>query len=264
MDFTVDGKRAFAYTAAHDIDPAKPTVALVHGAGLDHSWWGLQSRYLGYHGFNVLAADLPAHGRSEGPPLTSVQAMADWVVRLLDAAGVERAAVAGHSMGTLVAVECAARHPARVTRIALLGTAYPMTVSDAFLEAARKNEQTAFDMSTIWGHAPRAPLGGNPNPGMWMYGDSLARLARLAPGVLYAGLKASNDYAEGTQSAAKVGCPVLFILGNRDQMTPPRVGAEFSKAFKSAQTVLLPPSVHSLMAEAPDATLDALGAFLRA
>ena len=46
---------------------AKPTVVFVHGAGLDHSWFGLQSRYFGYHGRNVLALDLPGHGRSRGP-----------------------------------------------------------------------------------------------------------------------------------------------------------------------------------------------------
>lgn len=262
MDFTVDGKKAFAYTAAHAIDAAKPTIAFVHGAGLDHSWFGLQSRYFGYHGFNVLALDLPGHGRSEGPPLESVEAMADWVVRLLDAAKIERAALVGHSMGALTVLECAARHPGRVTRIALLGMAYPMKVSEAFLEAARRNEQAAYDMDTIWGHAPQVPLGANPNPGMWMYGDNLARLARLAPNVLYTGLKACNDYAGGEASAAKLDCPVLFLVGSRDLMTPPRVAAAFVKAFKSAQTVLLPPSGHSLMAEAPDATLDALIDFL--
>jgi len=262
MDFTVDGRRAFAYTAAHELDAAKPTVVFLHGAGLDHSWFGLQSRYFGYHGYNVLALDLPGHGRSEGAPLESVEAMADWVVRLLDAAQVERAALVGHSMGALTAIECAARHPARVERIALLGVAYPMKVSAAFLEAARRNDPAAFDMDTIWGHAPRVPLGGNPNPGMWMYGDTLARLARLRPGVLHAGLKACNDYATGLESAAKVGCPVLLVLGNRDLMTPPRNATQLAKAFKSAQTVLLPPSGHSLMAEAPDSTLDALIPFL--
>jgi hypothetical protein len=57
MQLQLNGKAAFAYTAAHDIAPAKRSVVFVHGAGLDHSWWGLQSRYFGYHGFNVLAVD---------------------------------------------------------------------------------------------------------------------------------------------------------------------------------------------------------------
>jgi len=262
MNFPVDGKQVFAYTAAHAIDAARPTVVFLHGAGLDHSWFGLQSRYFGYHGRNVLALDLPGHGRSEGPPLASVEAMADWVVRVLDSLGLANAALVGHSMGALIAVECAARHPARVERIALIGVAYPMKVSDAFLEAARRNEHDAFDMSTIWGHAPQVPLGGNPNPGMWMYGDTLARLARLAPGVLYNDLKACNDYAAGMEGAARVKCPALFLLGRRDVMTPPRSAAPLAQAVAGSRTVLIGTSGHSLMAEAPDAVLDALIEFL--
>src|SRR6185369_5085762 len=184
MNFEVAGKRVFAYTAAHELDPAKPTVVFIHGAGLDHSLFGLQSRYFAYHGRNVLALDLPGHGRSEGPPLPSIGAMADWLFSVLDAQDIAGASIVGHSMGALVALEAANRKPERVERIACIGVAYPMKVSEAFLEAARKNEQAAFDMETIWGHAPQVPFGGNPNPGMWMYGDALARLARLAPGVL--------------------------------------------------------------------------------
>jgi pimeloyl-ACP methyl ester carboxylesterase len=263
MDFTVDAKQAFAYTAAHDLDPAKPTIAFVHGAGLDHSWWGLQSRYFGYHGWNVIACDLPGHGRSAGPPAESVEAAADWVMRLLDAAKVAKASVVGHSMGSLIALECAARHPARIDRIALLGTGFPMNVSDGFLDAARNNDQSAYDMETIWGHAPQVPFGSNPNPGMWMYGDTLARLSRLAPGVLYNDLRACKEYASGLQSAAKVACPAMFISGGRDMMTPPKAAGALIQALSGAVTVSIRSSGHSLMAEAPDATLDALAGFFR-
>ena len=262
MNLAVDGKQVFAYTAAHAIDAARPTVAFLHGAGLDHSWFGLQSRYFGYHGRNVLALDLPGHGRSDGPPLASVEAMADWVVRVLDSQGLDKAALVGHSMGSLIALECAARHPERVERIALIGVAYPMKVSDAFLEAARENRHDAYDMSTIWGHAAQVPLGGNPNPGMWMYGDTLARLERLAPGVLYSDLKACNDYAAGLDSAARVKCPALFLLGRRDVMTPPRAAAGLAQAIAGSRTLQIGSSGHSLMAEAPDAVLDALIEFL--
>ncbi|MDH3320319.1 MAG: alpha/beta hydrolase [Betaproteobacteria bacterium] len=262
MNLTVDGGQAFAYTAAHALDPAKPTVVFAHGAGLDHSWFGLQSRYFGYHGRNALALDFPGHGRSPGPPLATIPEMADWLLRLLDAAKLDKASVAGHSMGALVALECAARHAQRIERIALLGVAYPMKVSAAFLEAAQENRQDAYDMETIWGHAPQVPLGGNPNPGMWMYGDTLARLARLAPGVLYSDLTACNEYAGGEAAAAKVKCPVLFVLGQRDQMTAAKAGLAFARTLPGAQVVQIAPSGHSLMAEAPDAVLDALAAFL--
>jgi pimeloyl-ACP methyl ester carboxylesterase len=258
MDLTVGGRKAFAYTAAHAIDLAKPSVVFVHGAGLDHSGWGLQSRYFGYHGRNVLALDLPGHGRSEGPPLADVAAMADWVIAVMDAAKLGKAAVVGHSMGALVALEFAARHAARARGIALVGVAYPMKVSDAFLAAAKANDQSAYDMETIWGHAAQVPLAGNPSPGMWMYGDFLARLSRLAPDVLHTDLTACNSYAGGLESAAKVKCPALFVLGARDVMTPPKAAQALAAAIAGARTVTLPPSGHSLMVEAPDATLDAL------
>ena len=250
---------AFAYTANHEIDPAKRTVVFIHGAGLDHSWFGLQSRYFGYHGYNVLALDLPGHGKSAGPALTTVPAMTDWVVQLLDNLKISKASFVGHSMGTLISLDCAARHPSRVERIALIATAAPMKVGEAFLDAAKRNSYDAFDMSTIWGHAPQVPLGANPNPGMWMYGDTQARLERLAPGVLHADLKACNDY----QFAGEVKCPVLFILGRRDVMTPPRAAKALQEKIPGAKTVVIDFSGHSLMAEAPDATLDALIEFLK-
>jgi pimeloyl-ACP methyl ester carboxylesterase len=259
VNLQVDGKAVFAYTANHPLERAKRTLVFIHGAGLDHSWFGLQSRYFGYHGWNVLALDLPGHGRSAGPALDSLPALADWLVRVLDAAKLQSAALVGHSMGTLIALDCAARHVERVERIALIATAYPMKVSDAFLEAAKRDEYTAFDMHTIWGHAPQVPLGGNPNPGMWMYGDTQARLERLAPGVLYADLKASNDYV----FAGGVKCPALFILGKRDMMTPARAAKRLQEQIPGARTVLVDYSGHSLMAEAPDAVLDALIEFLQ-
>jgi pimeloyl-ACP methyl ester carboxylesterase len=258
MIVTVNGAPAYAYTADHAVDPAKPTVAFVHGAGLDHSWFALQSRYFGYHGRNVLALDLPGHGRSGGAPIPTVPKMADWVLAVLQALRIDKASVVGHSMGALVALECAARHPARVERIACIGVSYPMKVSDAFLDAARRNDTAAFDMSTIWGHGASVPLAGNPNPGMSMYGDMLARLRRLAPGVLYNDLEACNDYVFD----GPVGCPALFVLGRRDVMTPPRNARALIEKIAQAKTVVIEGSGHALMAEAPDATLDALIEFL--
>lgn len=260
MELVADRKRAFAYTATHSIDPRKATIVFVHGAGLDHSSFGLQSRYFGYHGRNVLALDLPGHGRSEGAPIPTVAGMASWVCNLMQEIEVPSFSMVGHSMGALVALECANRQPERIERVALIGVAYPMKVSDAFLGAAQRNEQTAFDMETIWGHAPQVPFGGNPNPGMWMYGDTLARLRRLAPGVLYNDLKACNEYAS---DFANIKCPVLLILGKRDAMTPPKSAFALSKLLKHCETQVIDLSGHSLMAEAPDQTLDALVGFFR-
>ena len=138
MQFNVNGKQAYAYTGGKTFDATLPTVVFVHGAQCDHSVWILQSRYLAHHGYGVLALDLPGHGRSAGPALARVEDLADWVAGALDAAGVEAGALVGHSMGSLIALECAARHPARVTKIALLGD----RLSDESVgRAARSDEE---------------------------------------------------------------------------------------------------------------------------
>src|ERR1700682_4774163 len=130
MWIPVHGENVYAYTGARVFDGALPTVVFVHGAPNDHSVWALQSRYFAHHGNNVLAIDLPGHGRSDGAPLPSVERIADWIIALLDAMDVERAALVGHSLGALAALDAAARHAPRVSRIALLGPSVPMPVAD--------------------------------------------------------------------------------------------------------------------------------------
>jgi pimeloyl-ACP methyl ester carboxylesterase len=262
MNLTVLGQPAYAYTGGKPFDPALPTVVFLHGAEHDHCVWVLQSRYLAHHGHSVLAVDLPGHGRSAGPALESVEAMADWVPALLDAAGVAKAILVGHSMGSLVAVECAARHPDRVAKIALVGTAFPMKVSDELLNATRDDEPLAQDMVNIWSHAAYAQFPGNPGPGFWVMGENLRLMQRQKPGVMHTDFVACNAYANGFTAAAQVACPALLIVGRKDIMTPARVAKELAAKLPQSRTVEVAGSGHALMAEKPDDVLDALRAFV--
>jgi pimeloyl-ACP methyl ester carboxylesterase len=79
MRLSVAGSSVYAYTGTRAFDGLRPTVLFVHGAATDHGVFALQSRYFAWHGMNVLAVDLPAHGRSEGEALPSVEALADWL-----------------------------------------------------------------------------------------------------------------------------------------------------------------------------------------
>ncbi len=263
MELEVDDKKIYAYTGGKRFDAGLPAVVFVHGAQHDHSVWILQSRYLAHHGHAVLTVDLPGHGRSAGPPLANVEALAAWLIAVLDAAGVERAAVVGHSMGSLIAIEAAARHPRRIAKLAMVGTAIPMRVSDDLLDATRDDEPAAIDMINIWSHSGYAQKPSNPGPGFWVVGQNKRLMERMAPGVLHIDFAACNAYANGLAAAAMIECPVLFILGRRDAMTPPKAAAALRKAIPSAQTIEVAGSGHALMAEAPDAVLEALRGFLR-
>ena len=262
MRLRVAGNDVYAYTGARAFDPALPTVVFVHGAVNDHSVWALQSRYFAHHGCNVLAVDLPGHGRSAGAALPRVEAIADWIVALQDAAGAPKAALVGHSLGSLAVLDAAGRHPDRVTKIALLGTVVPMPVSDLLLDAAKANDPVACELINGWSYSAGKQLGGNKVPGIWMTGSALRLMERARPGVLYADLAACHAYAGGLQAAAAVRCPALLILGERDQMAPPKGAQALIATLAAARVVTLAGCGHALMAEEPDAVLDALAAFL--
>jgi len=262
MRVDVDGSPAYAYTGARALDPVAPTIVFVHGAANDHSVWALQSRYFAHHGRNVLAVDLPGHGRSGGAPLPSVAAIADWIAALLAAANVARASLVGHSLGALGVLACAARHPDRVERIALLGPAVPMAVSDDLLDAARRDDHAAYEMIAAWSHSAGHRLGGNPVPGMWMMGGALRLMERTPPSVLAVDLAACRDYADGLAAAATVRCPALLLVGERDIMAPPKAAQALAAALPDRRIVALPGCGHALMAEQPDVVLDALRLFV--
>lgn len=258
MNIEVLGELAYCYTNGRDIDSDKDTIVFVHGAGMDHTVWTLFCRHFARHGRNVLAVDLPGHGRSRGDARRSIEEMADWVIALLDAVLVDQAAIAGHSLGSLVTLDCAARHPQRVRAIALVGSTAPMPVSDAILDAAANDDHAAFDMLTQWGYSKRHLYGGNSNPGMWMVGSTLRLFERSRPGVLAADMNACNNYQSGLARAADILCPVLAVLGNEDRLTPVRGTQALLDALPSPRVEILRGAGHTLMTEAPNALLDAL------
>jgi pimeloyl-ACP methyl ester carboxylesterase len=258
MRLIVDGSEVFAGAGGRDFDPSLPAVVFLHGAGMDHSVWALLARAFSHHGFGVLAPDFPGHGRSAGPALSSIAALADWTAALIDAAGIKTARVIGHSMGSLVALEIAARHPAKLRALGLIATAAPMRVSDDLLGAAKANDHAAIDMISIWGYGQRAVLGGCEAPGMWMLGGALRLLERAPAGVLFADLSACNDYKDALSAAAKVTVPSAVILGGRDMMTPLKHGKPVAGAIQNCRLTVLDTAGHMLMSERPNEVLGAL------
>ena len=262
MHVTVAGRSIYCYTGTRPFAAAQPSVVFVHGAANDHGVWALQSRYFAHHGRNVLAVDLPGHGRSEAEPLPSVPAISDWLATLLDVMRLERAILVGHSMGALAALDVAGKHPGQVAKLALLGPAVPMPVSDVLLEAAKQNDHVALELINGWSFSPGDQLGGNRLPGVWMTGNAMRLMERSRPGALYTDLLACHDYADGLTVASSIRCPVLVVLGQRDQMAPEKNTTALIAALADKRVIAIPDCGHSLMTEAPDAVLDALREFL--
>jgi pimeloyl-ACP methyl ester carboxylesterase len=259
----VGGHEAYAYTGGKAFDASAPCIVFLHGALHDHSVWTLLGRWYANHGHGVLAPDLPAHGRSGGPPLASVEAIADWLLELLGAAGVRRAALVGHSMGSLVALEAAARAPEAVDRLIMVGTAYPMAVSPALLESARQTPLAAIDAVNAFSHSSFAAKPSYPGPGSSLHGGNRALMRRVQAGHPDANLfvvdfQVCDRYRGGLDAAARVRCPVTLVLGEHDQMTRPGEAGELAAALRTTPIRLA--SGHAMMAEAPDALLAVLRA----
>ncbi len=270
MYIDVNGANTYCYTGGKPINPAQPTVVFIHGVLNDHSVWILQSRYFAHHGWNVLAVDLPGHCKSAGEAPESVDAAADFIGDLLDAAGVKKTALVGHSWGSLIALQAAAQLKERVSHLVLVGTAYPMKVSPALIEASLNEPEKAIEMINVFSRstlaAPPSALG----PGTWVYGTNRAlnrRVLRSNPAinVFHRGFVACDRYANGEQAIAAITCPVLFLLGSADQMTQPKSAQGLIQtarnAGRSVRVVNLPVGHHQ-MNEAPDQTLAAIWDFL--
>jgi pimeloyl-ACP methyl ester carboxylesterase len=270
MYIQVGASEIYCYTGGRRHDPTKPTVLFIHGVLNDHSVWALQSRYLANHGWNVLALDLPGHCRSSGEPPETVEAAAKLIGELLDAAGLQRVAVIGHSWGSLIALEAAAQLQERITHLILVGIAYPMKVSPALLDASLNRPQEAirtinvFSRSTL--AAPPSLLG----PGTWIWGLSTALNRRVFASnrqvnLFHRGFQACDSYIGGEQAMQGISCPVLFVLGSMDAMTPAKAAQMLINAArhagKSVQIVELTVGHHQ-MGEAPEKTLNAIRGFL--
>jgi len=262
MRILVEGQSVYASTGGRAHQAGAPLVVFLHGAGMDHSVWSLQSRWFAHHGFRVLAVDLPGHGASEGSPLPDIPALAAWTAALIEAQG-GKARLVGHSMGALVALATAARYPELIEGLALVGVGARMPVSPDLLGAAQANNHDAVDMVAIWGLGATAVRGGGPSPGLWMLGGAERLLERAAPGVLHADLAACNAHGQAEADAARVACPTALVLGERDLMTPAKSGLALAGKIAGAKATVIAGAGHTMTVEKPDETLAALKAWAR-
>jgi pimeloyl-ACP methyl ester carboxylesterase len=263
MEVVARGRSVFLADQGKGVDPARPTVLFLHGAGMDHSVWPLQARHFAYRGWNALCLDLPGHGRSEaladdGRLLDTIAGMADWLTEVTGALGLEDVHLVGHSMGALIALEAASRDEAPIAKIALLGAAPAMPVHPALLEAAGGEAPLAAEMICDWGFGPAGRFGGHPAPGSWMQGHALQLLTQSTGRLLQTDLAACNSYERGMEAAAAVTCPALVVAGRVDRMTPYKASAKLAEALPSGRLVVIEGAGHMMMIERADATLDAL------
>lgn len=241
---------------------AAPLV-LIHGAANDANVWRDVLPRLAAAGIRTIVPELPGHGAAAGSALPSIEAAADWLLRFIDDRNLASAFLAGHSMGSLIALEAAARGGRRIAGIALLGCSVPMPVSAPLLAAARETPDAACRMIADWSHTLRFQLAGGGGHGVWGAGKTLAVLRRNA-GCLASDLAACAAYANGINAAAALDGRSLLVVGMRDRMTPARATAPLQAALKNCERCEIIDCGHAMMAERSDEVAAALTRFVRA
>lgn len=258
MIVELNGKQMYVYTGGENHLPGQPLICFIHGASMDHTVWTLFARYWAKRGYNIASIDLPGHGQSTVELPTTIEQSANIVCQLIETLATDNGVHwVGHSMGSLVALECA-RKANNSNGLVMLGTGYPMTVGKPLLDSALANDHMAIDIVSLFGHSFGSQLGGNPVAGV--HAQTLAeRLMEQAPdGVMYADMNACHIYDQGEQAAKAVRCPVGLILGELDMMTPTRAANSLIKNFDNPLVIRIADCGHMMMTEKPELTHRAL------
>jgi pimeloyl-ACP methyl ester carboxylesterase len=277
MQILLNDKAAYWYAGSSGklplADPTKPALLLLHGAAHDHSVWTLLARYFAHHGYAVIAPDLPGHGRSSGPVLDSIPAMAQWSEQLLTTLGIKRFVAIGHSMGSLISVELArqlltqSNASIQLDALGLLSTAVPMTVSDTLLNLVRSDPEKAMQQINHWSCSTVSATPGNPGPGFSTYMQNLRLMQRQGAAVLLNDFLACNAYHDGTAALTEISAkqlPVALLTGRQDQMTPAKAAIACSaQSGQRTSLHLLPDCGHALLAEQPHEVLHILVNWLK-
>ena len=262
MYFEVNGKRAFASTGGRPFDSAQPTVLFLHGSGLDHTFWGLHSRFFAFRQYSVLCPDYPGHSHSEGPALTSIEAIAGWVNDVVETLDAKDISVVAHSQGCLVALEFASRFKDKLRSVSLIASGLATPVNAALIEAAENNPEQAIAMMVGWGFGPAGHLYQGPIPGNSMIGGGRKIMGRNVPDELATDLKACNAYANGKTAAAAIDCPRQVILAGKDRMAPRKAGMELVEHLNGPELTIIEESGHMVPLEAPNRCRELLRDFI--
>ncbi len=252
MYFEVNGKQVFATTGGKPFDDSKPVIIFLAGSALDHTFWGLHSRFFAFRKYAVLVLDTPGHTNSEGPALSSIEALGDWLNDVVEALALKNVSIVAHSQGCLTALEYASHYLDKLRSLSLITSGLTTPVNDYLLNAASKDPEAAIAMMVGWGFGTAGHLHQGPIPGNSMVAGGRKVMRRNTPNVLAIDLKACNDYQNGKVAAAAITCPVQVIIAGKDRMVPAKATATLVEHLRDPAVTLIPESGHMVPQEVPN------------
>jgi pimeloyl-ACP methyl ester carboxylesterase len=237
---------------SHQPGPAeRPTLLLIHGAGGRHLDWPAKVRFLPET--TVYALDLPGHAQSEGPGRDTIDAYADDVAAFMEAVGLERVVLVGHSMGGAIALTLALRRTPQVVGLVLVGTSARLRVGEIILDNILPNFPKALDLifKFAWSSQAR-PV---------QVGLAKRLMRENGPEVVYGDFWACHHF-DVRARLGEITLPTLVLSGAADQMTPAKFGQALAAGIPGAKFVVIDRVGHFLMQEAPERVAGEIKQFL--
>jgi len=215
----------------------------MHGSGLTHIVWSLHEQFLTTAGYSVLSVDLPGHGNSEGPAIKSIEGISEWIKKCMEKLKVKEISFVGHSQGCLVGLEFASRFPNLIKSLVLVGGSYELPVNPNLIDYADGGDMKSVELMMKWGYeGVKKFIGGNPV-------QKIINSPRQVQEGLAVDLRACNNYKNGLNSASKINCPTLCILGDKDKMVPLDKGKKMVNMIKSSQLEVIKECGHMIIFE---------------
>jgi pimeloyl-ACP methyl ester carboxylesterase len=252
MYFEVNGRQVFATTGGKPFDNEKKAVVFLAGSALDHTFWGLHSRFFAFRNYSVLCLDTPGHTNSDGPALESIEELGDWVNDVIETLDVADVSIVAHSQGCLTALEYVSRYPDRVRSLSLICSGLATPVNDFLLNAAADDPKAAVDMMISWGFGGAGHLHQGPIPGNSMAAGGYRTMWRNSFSELAVDLHACNNYKNGKTAAAAIACPTQVIIAGKDRMAPAKATAALVEHLNDPEVSRIADSGHMLPLEAPN------------
>jgi pimeloyl-ACP methyl ester carboxylesterase len=233
----------------------KPSLVLIHGAGGSHLSWPADMRRLA--GWNVLAVDLPGHGRSAGLGQQSIPRYAGLLVDFLAEIGIHQAVLAGHSMGGAIAIQAALDQPTMVAGLALVSTGAYLGIPPDLLQ----DFSDPLTVPQALGKFQR--LAFSPDSSPFLVAMSIKLLQEGRGTVLAGDWQACAAFDQRSQ-VERITCPAWVAVGADDRLTPLPYAHFLAARLANASVTVIPHAGHMVILEKPAELVEGLVQFLEA
>lgn len=241
------------YIASELGPPGSLPLILIHGAG--GSYLGWHNRIRRMQGVNVYSLDLPGHGKSSGEGRQSVQAYARDVFNFMQEIGLYHAALAGHSLGGMIALQIASQQPDQIQKLILVSSSAYCPIPENVIQGLLNSLTGSQSMDWLVDR-----LSGGSGSKKWVEATRQA-IEQTRRGVLYGDLMACHS-ADLTGELENIKALTLVCYGDQDRFFSPLASLQLGRQIFNSEVRVFTDAGHLLPLERPDELADTISSFL--